>query len=505
MDIRMRRMDGVTATRTLTGDGSGPPVLVLTTFDDDDALWGALDAGAAGFVLKDASAENLIAAARAVAGGAAWLDPKVTPRVLTAFRNNVRPRLAEAARVDELTGREHDVLRLMARGATNGEIAAELFVSEATVKTPRRCHLHEARSARPRRRDHLRLRPRTRRPAALISRSGCCHLRPWSETSLGPSGDVLEQFVAHHRHMTINLVEVDRLGKRYGSAEVLRDVSFVVRRGELFGLLGTNGAGKTTTVEILQGLRRSERGSATVLGLDPATAGDRLRRRIGSQLQDAALPDRMRVGEALRLFSSLHASPRPLGELAEEWDLGRLWGRSFGALSGGERQRLFVALALVGRPQLVFLDELTQNLDPVGRRHTWDVIRRVRDGGTTVVLVTHDVEEAERLCDRIVVMDRGRVVADGTPAGIVDELGGAATVRFTDAEIDVRTLHTLPGVDRVQRHGPEVHVAGSGPVLAYVGAHLVDIGRPAIDLRVHRPSLEEQFVKLTQTRTEEAA
>ena len=110
----------------------------------------------------------------------------------------------------------------------------------------------------------------------------------------------------------------------------------------------------------------------------------------------------------------------------------------------------------------MFLDELTQNLDPVGRRHTWDVIRRVRDGGTTVVLVTHDVEEAERLCDRIVVMDRGRVVADGTPAAIVDELGGAATVRFTDAEIDVRTLHTLPGVSRVQRHGPEVHVAGSG-------------------------------------------
>jgi DNA-binding NarL/FixJ family response regulator len=135
MDVRMRRMDGVTATRTLTGGGSGPPVLVLTTFDDDDALWGALDAGAAGFVLKDASAEDLIAAARAVAGGAAWLDPKVTPRVLTAFRRNVRPRLAEAARVDELTGREHDVLRLMARGATNGEIAAELFVSEATVKT----------------------------------------------------------------------------------------------------------------------------------------------------------------------------------------------------------------------------------------------------------------------------------------------------------------------------------------------------------------------------------
>jgi DNA-binding NarL/FixJ family response regulator len=135
MDVRMRRMDGVTAIRMLTDSGSTAPVLVLTTFDDDDVLWGALDAGAAGFVLKDASAEDLIAAARAVAGGAAWLDPKVAPRVLTAFRSNVRPRLAEAARLDALTGREHDVLRLMARGATNGEIATELFVSEATVKT----------------------------------------------------------------------------------------------------------------------------------------------------------------------------------------------------------------------------------------------------------------------------------------------------------------------------------------------------------------------------------
>jgi DNA-binding NarL/FixJ family response regulator len=135
MDVRMRRMDGVTATRLLNAEASGPPVLVLTTFDDDDALWGALDAGAAGFVLKDASAEDLIAAARAVAGGAAWLDPKVAPRVLDAFRTNVRPRMTEAARVDELTEREHDVLRLMARGATNGEIAAALIVSEATVKT----------------------------------------------------------------------------------------------------------------------------------------------------------------------------------------------------------------------------------------------------------------------------------------------------------------------------------------------------------------------------------
>jgi ABC-2 type transport system ATP-binding protein len=294
------------------------------------------------------------------------------------------------------------------------------------------------------------------------------------------------------------VLQVDGLIKRYGDHAVVDGVSFEVRRGELFGLLGTNGAGKTTTVEILQGLRRASGGSVEVLGLDPAAAGDRLRRRIGSQLQDAALPARMRVGEALRLFASLHPDPRPLAELAEEWNLGELLGRPFAALSGGERQRLFVALALVGRPEVVFLDELTQNLDPSARRQTWDVVRRIRDRGTTVVLVTHDVEEAERLCDRVVVMHRGRVVADGSPTTIVEALGGAATVRFTDADLDVRPLRELPGVASVQRHGPEVAITGSGPILAHVGAHLVAAGRPALDLRLDRPTLEDRFVALTQ-------
>jgi ABC-2 type transport system ATP-binding protein len=293
------------------------------------------------------------------------------------------------------------------------------------------------------------------------------------------------------------VIEVRDLRRSYGSTEVLRGVSFEVHRGELFGLLGTNGAGKTTTVEILQGLRRADGGSATVLGLDPQGAGDRLRRRIGSQLQDAALPDRMRVGEALRLFASLHPSPRPLDELAAEWQLQPLLRRPFSALSGGERQRLFVALALVGRPEVVFLDELTQNLDPVGRRHTWDVVRRVRDAGTTVVLVTHDVEEAERVCDRIVVLDRGRVVADGTPAAITADLGGTTVVRFTDVDLDVRPLRSLPGATRVARHGPEVVVEGTGALLAHVGAHLVAAGRPPEDLRADRTRLEDRFVALT--------
>jgi ABC-2 type transport system ATP-binding protein len=294
-----------------------------------------------------------------------------------------------------------------------------------------------------------------------------------------------------------HLVEVRDLRRRYGTTEVLRGVSFDVQRGELFGLLGTNGAGKTTTVEILQGLRHPDAGDVSVLGLDPRVAGDQLRRRIGSQLQDAALPDRMRVHEALELFASLHPTPQPLAELTDEWQLSHLSRRPFAALSGGERQRLFVALALVGRPELVFLDELTQNLDPVGRRHTWEVIRRVRDAGTTVVLVTHDVEEAERLCDRIVVLDRGRVVADGAPAAITADLGGMTTVRFTDADLDVRPLRQLPGAERVTRHGIEVAVDGHGPLLAHVGAHLVAMGRPALDLRADRPTLEERFVALT--------
>lgn len=295
-----------------------------------------------------------------------------------------------------------------------------------------------------------------------------------------------------------SVIEVRDLVKSYGANRVLHGISFAVARGELFGLLGTNGAGKTTTVEILQGLRRADSGSVEVLGLDPAAAGDRLRRRIGAQLQDTALPDRMRVGEALDLFASLHPSPRPLDELAEEWHLQPLWRRPFGALSGGERQRLFVALALVGRPEVVFLDELTQNLDPIGRRRTWGVVRRIHDAGTTVVLVTHDVEEAEHLCDRIAVLDRGRVVAAGTPAAIVDAHGGTTKVRFTDADLDLRGLATLPGATDVSRHGAEVRVEGNGPLLAHVGAHLVGLGRPPLDLRAERPSLEECFIALSE-------
>ena len=157
-----------------------------------------------------------------------------------------------------------------------------------------------------------------------------------------------------------------------------------------------------------------------------------------------------------------------------------------------------MALALIARPQIVFLDELTQNLDPVGRRHTWEVVRQVRDSGVTVVLVTHDVEEAEQLCDRIALMDQGSIVAEGTPPALVEALGGEPVVRFTDPELDTRTLRDVPGAETVQRHGPEVHVTGSGPLLAHVGARLVDLGRPPLDLRIDHPSLEDRFIAHSQ-------
>ncbi len=292
------------------------------------------------------------------------------------------------------------------------------------------------------------------------------------------------------------VIAAHNLVKRYGTTDVVNDVSFQVARGELFGVLGTNGAGKTTTIEILQGLRQPTAGSVSVLGLDPSRDGDALRRRIGAQLQASALPDRLRVGEAMDLFASLHPRPRPPRELLDEWALTRLIDRPYAALSGGERQRLFVALALVGRPEIVFLDELTQNLDPVARRRTWDVVRRVRDGGTTVVLVTHDVEEAENLCDRMVVMHRGSVVAAGTPPAILEALGGTTSVVFTDAELDICALSGVPGARHAERRGAEVRVEGTGPLLAHVGAYLVAAGRPPLDLRVERATLKERFIAL---------
>ena len=230
------------------------------------------------------------------------------------------------------------------------------------------------------------------------------------------------------------LITVDHLRKAYGRTLAVDDLSFSVEQGEIFGILGPNGAGKTTTVECVQGLRDADGGTIRVLGFDPATNAAELRQRVGSQLQDSALPGRLRVAEALDLFAAFAHSPVDREELLTRWRLQDVRDQAFDSLSGGQRQRLFIALAFVNSPELVFLDELTQGLDPQARRATWELIREIRRDGTTVVLVTHFMDEAEHLCDRVAVVDDGRIIALDTPQGLIDELGLPSVVRFTTSE-----------------------------------------------------------------------
>jgi ABC-2 type transport system ATP-binding protein len=293
------------------------------------------------------------------------------------------------------------------------------------------------------------------------------------------------------------VVEVEGLTKRYGPVVAVDGVSFSVEAQEIFGILGPNGAGKTTTVECLQGLRRADGGRMSVLDLDPQRNARELRARIGSQLQDSALPDRIKVWEALDLFSSLSARSVPWQRLLEDWGLGDKRDAKFGSLSGGQQQRLFVALALVNSPELVFLDEMTTGLDPAARRVAWELIRRIREHGTTVVLVTHFMEEAETLCDRLVIVDDHRVVATGAPQQLIIEHGGGVVVRFSTERDDLDWLGSVPHVSGVTRQGDQVEVLGDGPVLAMVAAALVERGIAPPDLRVERATLEQVFLNLT--------
>jgi ABC-2 type transport system ATP-binding protein len=299
------------------------------------------------------------------------------------------------------------------------------------------------------------------------------------------------------------VVTVEHLRKRYGETVAVDDVSFEVDEGEIFGLIGPNGAGKTTTVECLQGLRRPDAGAMRVLGLDPMSEAGALRRVIGAQLQESSLPDRIRVWEALDLFAAFAESPADWKALLEQWGLRGRLETPFASLSGGQRQRLFVALALVNQPRLVFLDEVTQGLDPQARRAAWEVIRAVRDQGTTVVLVTHFMDEAEQLCDRVAIVESGRIVALDTPARLVDALDAAVSVRFSAASDELGWLEGMSEVQTVTRRGDEVEVTGTGPLAVLVSAALVAHGLTPTDLRVQRPSLEDVFLTLTGRRVEE--
>jgi len=257
------------------------------------------------------------------------------------------------------------------------------------------------------------------------------------------------------------VIEVEHLRKRYGSTVAVDDVSFEVQEGEIFGIIGPNGAGKTTTVECLEGLRSPDAGRVRVLGVDPQRHARELRRRIGCQLQESALPDRIRVREALDLFASVVPGGADPRVLMARWGLEGRAGTSFAALSGGQQQRLFVALALVNDPEVVFLDEITQGLDPAARRIAWDLISEIREGGTTVVLVTHYMDEAERLCDRLAIVADGRVVAIDGPQRLISRFGGGARVLFSTDHRDVSWLEGVPNVGRVVQHESQVEVTGS--------------------------------------------
>jgi ABC-2 type transport system ATP-binding protein len=295
-------------------------------------------------------------------------------------------------------------------------------------------------------------------------------------------------------------IEVQGLTKQYAGATVVREVSFMVEHGEIFGIIGPNGAGKSTTVECIEGLRKPDAGHISVLGLNPGRDRAELRERVGVQLQDAELPARLQVGEALRLYSSFYAAPADWRTLLETLGLTGKQKTQFGKLSGGQRQRLSIALALVGRPEVVVLDELTTGLDPQARRDTWALIEGVRDRGTTIVLVTHFMEEAERLCDRIAVFDSGRIVALDTPAALVAgaDADAGQRIRFRpDRPLDEAELLALPEVRGVQRRGDQVTVTGTGAMLNAVTTLLARRGIVARQLRVDQASLEDAFVALT--------
>ncbi|MFI1803675.1 ATP-binding cassette domain-containing protein [Streptomyces californicus] len=299
------------------------------------------------------------------------------------------------------------------------------------------------------------------------------------------------------------IIEVNGVRKSYAGRDVVDGVSFSVERGEIFGILGPNGAGKTTTVECVEGLRVPDAGTVRVAGLDPVADHDRVTRLLGAQLQESELQARLTVREALELYAALYPAPVDWRPLADRLGLTDRLSTRFAKLSGGQKQRLFIALALIGDPEIVVLDELTTGLDPRARRDTWQLIEEIRDSGVTVLLVTHFMEEAQRLCDRIAVIDRGRVVALDTPSGLIRRSTGSTVLSFvpsrppTAPELD--RLAALPGVATVtppDAAGVLVLHATDDTVTPLISL-LAEVGVTAQRLRITEASLDEAFLDLT--------
>jgi len=291
---------------------------------------------------------------------------------------------------------------------------------------------------------------------------------------------------------------VDHLQKRYGNKLAVADVSFSISEGEIFGIIGPNGAGKTTTVECISGLRTPSSGSISVYGLSPQKDRSKMREFVGVQLQETALPPRLKVGEAVNLFASFYAHPLNPDELLESLGIRQIEDSIYKNLSGGQKQRLSIALALVGRPKLAILDELTTGLDPEARRETWDLIEGIRRRGATVILVTHFMDEAERLCDRLTLINHGAVAVLDTPEAIAAMAGGTR-VRFVPSrQVDDKTLLEIPGVTQVERKERYVTVIGNGDLALSVMSSLAKIEVSVSELEARKGSLDDAFVELTK-------
>ncbi|CAM5622431.1 ABC transporter ATP-binding protein [Streptomyces hirsutus] len=294
------------------------------------------------------------------------------------------------------------------------------------------------------------------------------------------------------------VIEVTDLRKSYGGRPVVDGVSFAVEEGEIFGVLGPNGAGKTTTVECVEGLRVPDSGRVRVTGLDPVTEHDAVAGVLGAQLQRSELQAKLTVREALELYAAFYPRPVDWRPLAERLGLTPHLNNRFGKLSGGQKQRLSIALALIGDPRIVVLDELTTGLDPRARRDTWELIEDIRANGVTVLLVTHFMEEAQRLCDRIAVIDKGRVAALDTPAGLIRRSAGATVISFTpSAPLDDRDLNGLPALVSIEHRDGRVTLSGTDETVNAVITLLARTRVTAHQLRVTDATLDDAFLDLT--------
>jgi ABC-2 type transport system ATP-binding protein len=295
------------------------------------------------------------------------------------------------------------------------------------------------------------------------------------------------------------VIEVSGIRKTYGSTVAVSEVSFEVAEGEIFGLIGPNGAGKTTTMECIEGVRRPDSGQISILGLDPFRDVYRLQNRIGVQLQQAQLQKRIKVWEAVDLWASLYTNPVDPNRLLEQLGLSAKRNAWFMTLSGGQKQRLFIALALINDPEVVFLDELTTGLDPQARRAIWELVRGIRERGKTVFMTTHLMEEAERLCDRVAIIEHGKIVEIGTPEDLVRRHCPERTVLLATADaVAEESLRAIPSVESVTRRDCQFTLCGKGEDFVTEVIQCLSENRIRVtDFRAVLPNLEDVFLKLT--------